>query len=190
MGLLDDRLKGRRGVVVLIVTGVIAAVAAAAIVAWSDDTEDAAPNRPRDKLVEVVSRAGDFAVSAPDVLVGDQVGRGVKLTSQNDDLVITVAPSSEAGLRAGHAATLDVIRGTYPEMRVDREVGTTMGGLEARRSVGVVRRARGDQVLFSVTTAAQGRRTWSVVLFAARDIDPARLERFYQPVLDGFRVLR
>lgn len=191
MARIEDQLKGRRGVVVLIVTGVIAAVAAASIVAWGDDTEgDAAPNRPRDTLVEVVSRAGNFAVSAPDVLVGDQVGRGVKLTSRNDDLVITVAPSSEAGLRAGHAATLEVIRGTYPEMRVDREVDTTMGRLEARRSVGVVRRARGDQVIFSVTTAAQGRRTWAVVIFAAPDIDPARLKRFYQPVLNGFRVLK
>lgn len=193
MGPLDDRLKGRRGVVVLIVTGVIAALAAAAILAWGGETEDdAAPDRKArkgDTLVEVVSRVGGFAVAAPDVLVGDRAARGVKLTSQSGDLVITVAPSSETGLRASHASTLENIRRTYAEMRIDREVRTTMGGLEARRSVGVVRRIRGDQVIFSVTTAAEGRRTWSVVMFAARDIDPARLERFYQPVLDGFRVL-
>jgi|GEM_PF-5610310 len=195
MGLLDARLRGRRGVVALIATGVIAALVGTvlAISFWGDEPDDeAAPprTRPGDTLVEVVSRAGGFAVAAPDVLVGDKVARGVKLTTRRGDVVITVAPSGDAGLGAGHRSTLQVIRRTYPEMRVDRLVRTTMGGLEARRSVGVVRRLRGDQVIFSVTTAAKGRRTWSVTMFASRKIGQARLERFYQPVLDGFRVLR
>lgn len=196
---LLDRFEGRRGVVQLIVIGVIAAAVgtAVAIFAWGgqsdDDDQRAAAERttgPGDTLVEVVSRPGGFSVQAPDALVGDEAGQGVKLTTQRGDVVITVAPTGASGLGPGHQSTLDAIRSTYAEMRVDQEVRTVMGGLDARRSVGTVRRDRGDQIIFSVTTAANDSRSWSVVMFAATDVDPARLERFYQPVLDGFRVLR
>lgn len=192
MGLLDRWPKGRPGVVLLIATGVIAALlgTAVALLTWSDGSDDAAQRPTRDALVRVVSRAGGFSVDAPGSLVGDRVGHGVKLKTAAGDLVITAAPSGTGGLVAGHAWALEAIRRTYPKMRVDGEVRTKLGRLPARRSVGVVRRARGDQLIFSVTTGAHGRRTWSVVMFAARDIEAEQLERFYQPVLDGFRVLR
>ncbi|WP_435768405.1 hypothetical protein [Nocardioides sp. SYSU DS0651] len=125
-------------------------------------------------------------MTAPPQLVGEKVDRGVKLSTRAGDIVITVGPTGNKGLRAGHASALEAIRSTFPRVRVERRLRTELGALPARRSVGVVRRARGDQVIFSVTTGVRGRRTWSVVMFAARDVRPARLERFYQPILDGF----
>lgn len=194
---LRDLFEGRRGLVRLIAVGVIAAVVGTtvAIIAWggrSEDRSDAARDvdvTSGDALVAVVSRPGGFVVEAPEVLVGDRVGRGVKLTTRPGDLVITVAPSGSDGLAAAHESTLGAIQSTYSDVRVDGRVRTTMGGLRARRSVGAIARESGDELIFSVTTAARGRRTWSVAMFAARGIKPARLERFYQPVLDGFRVL-
>lgn len=195
MGLLDRRPKGRPGVVLLIALGVVAVLigTTVAILAWGDEEPEGEARPPAgtaDALVRVISRAGGFAVDAPGALVGDSAGRGLKLRTGTGDLVITAAPSGTDGLDAGHASALDAIRGTYPEVRVDGEIRTTLGGLPARRSVGVIQRVRGDELIFSVTTGASARRTWSVVMFAASDIKPARLERFYQPVLDGFRVLK
>lgn len=198
MRLLDRWPRGRQGVLLALAVGVVAALlgSAAAVYTWGDQAEEDArpatvntPARSGDTLVPVVSRAGGFSVTAPDQLVGDQLERGVKLSTKSGDIVITVGATGRTGLRAGHASALDAIRSTFPKVRVEKAVRTELGGLPARRSIGVVRRARGDDVIFSVTTGVSGRRTWSVVMFAARDISPARLERFYQPVLDGFRPL-
>ena len=104
--------------------------------------------------------------------------------------MITVGATGRKGLAAGHATTLEAICATFPKMRVEKPVAAELGSLEGRRSIGVVRRARGDDVVFSVTTGVLQRRTWSVVMFASRDISPERIEKFYQPVLDGFQPIR
>ena len=77
----------------------------------------------------------------------------------------------------------------YRQVRVDPGTSTRMGGLPARRSVGTLARGDGGQLVFSVTTAATGGRTWSVVMFATRDVTADQLDAWYQPVLDGFRAL-
>lgn len=197
MRLLDRWPKGREGFVLALAAGVIAALlgSAAAIYTWGESggdessipTAENTATRSGDALVPVVSRAGGFSVTAPEELVGDELARGVKLSTQSGDIVITVGSTGRQGLAAGHRTALDAIRSTFPKMKVEKAVPTTLGSLEARRSIGVVRRARGDDVVFSVTTGVLQRRTWSVVMFASRDISPERIEKFYQPVLDGFR---
>lgn len=197
MRLLDRWPKGREGFALALAAGVIAALlgSAAAIYTWGESgadtkkpaTAESTATRSGDVLVPVVSRAGGFSVTAPEELVGDKLARGVKLSTQSGDIVITVGSTGRDGLAKGHTTTLKAIRANFPKMRVEKAVPTKLGSLEARRSIGVVRRARGDDVIFSVTTGVLERRTWSVVMFASRDIDPKRIERFYQPVLDGFR---
>ena len=193
MRLLDRWPRGREGVTLALAVGVIAALlgSAAAVYTFSDkkegaDAATATRSRSGEPLIPVVSRAGGFALQVPADLVGTKLKRGVKLSTQSGDVVLTVGSTGRQGLRAGHATALDAIRRTFPKMRVEKNLRTRLGQLPARRSVGVVRRARGDGVVYSVTTGVSGQRTWSVVMFAARDIDPDRLERYYQPVLDSF----
>lgn len=201
MRLLDRWPKGREGFALALAAGVIAALlgAAAAVYTWGesggDDESSATPTaettatRSGDALIPVVSRAGGFSVTAPEALVGDKLAKGVKLSTQSGDIVITVGSTGRDGLAAGHTTTLEAIRANFPKVRVEKAVPTKLGSLEGRRSIGVVRRARGDDVVFSVTTGVLQRRTWSVVMFASRDISPERIEKFYQPVLDGFQPI-
>lgn len=197
MRLLDRWPRGRDGVFLGVAVGVVAALlaSAAAVYSLSDRTDDttratAAPSRPERPLTPVVSRAGGFAVRVPSDLVGTKVPRGTRLSTRSKDIVTTIGATGRQGLRAGHVTALESLHRTFPRMRVEKTVRTTLGGLPARRSVGVVRRARGDSVIFSVTTGARGRRTWSVVMFAARDVTPDRLRRYYQPVLDTFHLVK
>lgn len=201
MRLLDRWPKGREGFALALAAGVIAALlgAAAAVYTWGESgggdepsatpTTETATTRSGDALIPVVSRAGGFSVTAPEALVGDELAKGVKLSTQSGDIVITVGSTGREGLATGHTSTLQAIRANFPQVRVEKAVPARLGSLQGRRSIGVVRRDRGDDVIFSVTTGVLQRRTWSVVMFASRAISPERIEQFYQPVLDGFRPI-
>lgn len=199
MGLLD-RLpgEGSRGVLVALVTGVVALLASGLLAwhTWGGEDTDAPtagatrPSAAAPSLVPVISRQGGFVLTVPAGLEGEQVGdRSVRLRPTRGDLVVTVGPGVRGSLPRAHAAAVDGIRGAYPEVRVERQVDTRMGGGPALRSVGTVRHESGQQLVFSVTTTARGQRTWSAVMFAQRDLKPRRLKRWYQPVLDGFQPL-
>jgi hypothetical protein len=195
MGLLD-RLpgQGRRGVVVALATGVVALLLASGLawLTWGGD-DDASPSvRGTDdapRLVRVVSRKGGFSVDAPAELTGKRIGRNVRLTSTDKSMVVTIGPGPRGSLKQAQQRAVSDIRRSYAETRVERRVDTTLAGRPARRTIGVVRHKSGQQLLFSVTSTARGKRTWSVVMFADRSIDPDRLEQWYDPVLDGFAIL-
>ena len=86
-------------------------------------------------------------------------------------------------------SALAAIRDTYGQVRVADSVSTRLGGLPAQRAVGTLVRKDGGPLVFSVTTGAQGRRTWSVIRSAlTRATTADDLDRWYQPVLDGFRL--
>jgi hypothetical protein len=196
MGLLD-RLpgEGRRGVLVAAATGV-AALLVASVLAWltwgGDDAspsagtvDSAGPSDP----VRVVSRKGGFSVDAPAELTGAKVGPHVRLTTTDKSMVITVGPGPRGSRAAAQKRALSDIRRSYDKVKVERRIATTLGGGPAVRSVGVLRHESGTQLIFSVTSTARGKRTWSVVMFAERDIKPEQLARFYDPVLEGFAIL-
>ncbi len=202
---LLDRLPGndRRGVVVVIVLGIAALLAASLLVWQTRDDDDVAekkrqPSAPASapetapETVLVVAKRGGFEVDAPAGLYGTslQKGRAVRFSTPNRRLVITVGPSGRSGLKAGHGAEVAGVRAAYPAVKVDRQLRTTWGGRAALRSVGSLRREGGDTLVFSVTTTARGKQTWSAVMFADQRMRPAALARWYQPVLDGFRLLR
>lgn len=193
MGLLD-RLPGndRRGVVVIALG--LATLLAAGLLVWqtrADDDDVAEKERQAPETVRVVAKRGGFEVDAPAGLHGTslQKGRAVRFSTPNRRLVITVGPSGRSGLKAGHRAEVAGVRAAYPAVKVDRQLRTTWGGRAALRSVGSLRRQGGDTLVFSVTTTARGKQTWSAVMFADRRMRPVALERWYQPVLDGFRLL-
>lgn len=193
MELLDRLpLRDRRSVVVVIVLGAISLLAASLLVwqTWVDEDEGPAAQEPAE-LVRVVAQRGGFAVAVPSKLTGTSLekGRVVRFAAPNRRVVVTVGPSGRAGLEAGHLREVAGIRGAYPVVRVDRHLATTWAGHAALRSVGSVRRDRGDSLVFSVTTMAQGKRTWSAVMFADARVKPGALAKWYQPVLDGFGVL-
>ncbi|MBD8868294.1 hypothetical protein [Nocardioides donggukensis] len=198
MGLLD-RLPGEgvRGVRVAVATGVVAALVSG-LLAWltwglpwdgDPDPAPAAGTSVDDGLVRVVSRGGGFALAVPERLTGAKVGKGIRVARADRSMVITVAPGPRRGLRTAHDAAVSDVEAGYPAVRVERGAEATMGGRDALRSVGSLRRADGQQLVFSVTTTARGRRTWSAVMFADRDVTAKQLRRSYQPVLDGFSVV-
>lgn len=194
MGLLD-RLpgEGRRGVVVAVATGV-AALLVASVLAWvtwgavdgAASSVRAADPEAVPQTVRVVSRKGGFWVDAPAQLTGKRIGRNVRLTTPDTSLVITVGPGPRGSLATAQKRAIADIRRSYDEVRVERRIETTMAGGPAVRSVGVLRHESGTQLVFSVTSTARGKRTWSVVMFAERDIEPDQLARYYDPVLEGF----
>jgi hypothetical protein len=194
MGLLD-RLpgQGRRGVVVAVATGVAALLVASAL-AWVTWGKDDAPSSvraadPTSGLVRVTSRRGGFRVDVPAQLRGKQLGRAVRLTTPDSSLVITVGPGPRGSLANAQKKALADIRRSYAQVEVERRIDTSIAGRPAERAVGVLRHRSGTQLIFSVTSTARGKRTWSVVMFAERDIEADQLARFYDPVLDGFAIL-
>jgi len=195
MGLLD-RLpgQGRRGVVVAIATGV-AALLVASWLAWSTwgGEDGASPSvqgeDPSQTVVRVVSKKGGFSVDAPGDLTGKQIGPNVRLTSTDRSMVITVGPGPRGSAKQARKAAVSEIRAGYAKVKVERTVDTTLAGGPATRSVGVLRHKSGQQLIFSVTSTARGKRTWSVVMFADRDINAGQLARWYEPVLEGFAIL-
>jgi hypothetical protein len=194
MGLLDRSLpgEGRRGVTVAAAVGVVALLAAG-LLAWltlgGGDGNSAATPPAADEPVTVVSRAGGFSLSVPGDLTGTRNGRSIQVATTDKTLLMNVGPGPSRPLAEAQASALRAVKQAYRKVRVERGTATTMGGLPARRSVGTLARDDGGQLVFSVTTAAQGGRTWSVVMFATRDVTARQLDRWYQPVLDGFRAL-
>lgn len=193
---LSDRIPGtgRRGVVVALATGVTALLLAGVLVwsTWGGDdgaspsareTESSAP-----EVVRVASRPGGFSVAAPASLVGKRIGPNVQLVSGDRKLVVTVGPGPRGPVPQALQAELDGIRRSYQRVQVERTVDATLAGLPARRAVGTVVQG-GRQLVFAVTTTGRNGRTWSVAMFAHRDIEPKQLESLYQPVLDGFLLL-
>lgn len=195
MGLLD-RLpgQGRRGVVVAIATGVAALLIASwlAWITWGGE-DGASPSvqgkDPSQTTVRVISRKGGFSVDAPADLTGKQIGPNVRLISTDKSMVITVGPGPQGSAQEARKSAVSDIRDSYAKVTVERTVDATLAGGPATRAVGVLRHKSGQQLIFSVTSAARGERTWSVVMFADRDIDAAQLKRWYDPVLEGFAIL-
>lgn len=194
MGLLDRWLpgQGRRGVTVAIVVGSVALLAAG-LLAWltlgSDD--DAVGTTPPAVAapVTVVSKSGGFSLTVPGDLTGSRNGSGIQVSSVDKSLLINVGPGPRRTLAEAQASALRAVKRAYRQVRVERGVTTTLGGLPARRAVGSLARADGGQLVFSVTTGARKGRTWTVVMFATREVTAEQLDRWYQPVLDGFRAL-
>jgi len=171
----------------------VVALLAAGLLAWltlgGGDQESAATPPAGREPVTAVSRAGGFSVRVPGDLTGARNGRSIQLATPDKTLLINVGPGPRRSLADAQASALRAVRQAYQQVRIDRGTTTTMGGLPARRSVGTLARDDGGQLVFSVTTAAKGGRTWSVVMFATRDVTADQLDRWYQPVLDGFRAL-
>ena len=194
MGLLDRSLpgEGRRGVTVAAAVGVVALLAAG-LLAWltvGGGDEDSAANPPAgNEPVTVMSRSGGFSVRVPGDLTGARNGRSIQVATPDKTLLINVGPGPRRSLGDAQASALRAVKQAYRQVRVERGTATRLGGLPARRSVGTLARDDGGQLVFSVTTAAKGGRTWSVVMFATRDVTADQLDRWYQPVLDGFRAL-
>jgi hypothetical protein len=194
MGLLDRWLpgQGRRGVTVAVVVGSVALLAAG-LLAWltlgRDD--DAVGTTPPGVAapVTVVSKSGGFSLTVPGDLTGSRNGRGIQVSSVDKSLLINVGPGPRRTLAEAQASALRAVKRAYRQVRVERGVTTTLGGLPARRAVGSLARADGGQLVFSVTTGARKGRTWTVVMFATREVTAEQLDRWYQPVLDGFRAL-
>ena len=194
MGLLDRSLpgEGRRGVTVAAAVGVVALLAAG-LLAWltlgGGDEDSAAAPPAGNEPVTVVSRAGGFSVRVPGDLTGTRNGRGIQVATPDKTLLINVGPGPRRSLPDAQASALRAVKQAYRQVRVERGTATRLGGLPARRSVGTLARDDGGQLVFSVTTAAKGDRTWTVVMFATRDVTTDQLDEWYQPVLDGFRAL-
>jgi hypothetical protein len=194
MGLLD-RLpgEGRRGVTVAVATGVVALMAAGLLawLTWGRDGDPSAAVPPpvsAPAAVTVVSRGGGFSLTVPGDLTGTRLGRNVRVATADQTLLVTVGPGPRTSVARAQRSALAAIRDTYGKVRVADSVSTRLGGLPARRAVGTLVRKDGGPLVFSVTTGAQGRRTWSVIMFATRDVTAEDLDRWYQPVLDGFRL--
>ena len=194
MGLLDRSLpgEGRRGVTVAVAVGVVALLAAG-LVAWltlgGGDEDSAATPPAGNETVTVASKAGGFSLRVPGDLTGTRNGRSIQVATPDKTLLVNVGPGPRRPLAAAQDSALRAVKQAYRKVRVERGTATRMGGLPARRTVGTLARDDGGQLVFSVTTAAKGGRTWSVVMFATRDVTEDQLERWYQPVLDGFRPL-
>ena len=175
------------------ITVAVVALLTAGLLAWvalaGGDGDSAATPAAQDGPLSVVSRAGGFSLRVPTDLTGTRNGRGVQLATPDKTLLINVAPGPRRSLPDAQASALRAVKQAYRQVRVDLGTSTRMGGLPARRSVGTLARDDGGQLVFSVTTAATGGRTWSVVMFATRDVTADQLDEWYQPVLDGFRVL-
>ena len=175
------------------ITVAVVALLTAGLLAWftlaGRDEGSAASPAAQAGPSSVVSRAGGFSLRVPSDLTGSRNGRGVQLTTPDKTLLINVAPGPRRPLAAAQASALRAVKQAYRQVRVERGTATRMGGLPARRSVGTLARDDGGQLVFSVTTAAKGGRTWSVVMFATRDVTAPQLDEWYQPVLDGFRAL-
>jgi len=192
MGLLDRWLpgEGRRGVTVAVAVGVVALLAAG-LLAWLTLGDDDPAGTPPAAAapVTVVSRAGGFSLAVPGDLTGTRIERNVQVATPDKSLLITVGPGPRTSLGSAQRSALDAVRSTYRQVKVERGVTTTLGGLPARRSVGTLARDDGGRLVFSVTTGARDGRTWTVVMFATREVTAEQLDRWYQPVLDGFRAL-
>ena len=187
---LSDLSSPRRATTVAVA---VAVLLSAGLLAWftlaGRDEGSAASPAAQAGPSSVVSRAGGFSLRVPSDLTGSRNGRGVQLTTPDKTLLINVAPGPRRPLAAAQASALRAVKQAYRQVRVDPGTSTRMGGLPARRSVGSLARADGGRLVFSVTTAAKGGRTWSVVMFATRDVTSDQLDEWYRPVLDGFRAL-
>jgi hypothetical protein len=196
MGLLD-RLpgEGRRGVLVALATGVVTLLVSGLLAwhTWGGDGDApapaAAPTRADDGLVRVVSRKGGFALAVPRQMTGEQLGRNIRVARPDGSLVITVGPGPRGGLEAAQRAAVAGVEAGYPDVSVSRRTDVRLSGAPALRTVGSLRRGDGTELVFSVTSTTRGQRSWSVVMFAGRDVTARDLRRWYQPVLDGFTVL-
>ena len=192
MGLLDRWLpgQGRRGVTVAVAVGVVALLAAG--LAWLTLGDDDAGGTTPPAVaapVTVVSEKGGFSLTVPGDLTGARNGRSIQVSTVDKTLLINVGPGPRRTLVEAQASALRAVKQAYRQVRVERGVNTTLGGLPARRAVGSLARDDGGQLVFSVTTGARKGRTWTVVMFATREVTAEQLDRWYQPVLDGFRAL-
>ena len=172
MGLLDRSLpgEGRRGVTVAAAVGVVALLAAG-LLAWltlgGGDEDSAATPPAGNDPVTVVSRAGGFSVRVPGDLTGTRNGRGIQVATPDKTLLINVGPGPRRSLPDAQASALRAVKQAYRQVRVERGTATRLGGLPARRSVGTLARDDGGQLVFSVTTAAKGGRTWTCLLYTS-----------------------
>jgi len=181
--------ESRRGVAV---AAGVAALLAAGLLAWltlGGDKDSAATRPAEDAPVTVVSRAGGFSLTVPGDLTGSRNGRSIQVATADKSLLVNVGPGPRRSLADAQASALRAVGQAYRQVRVDRGTRTTLGGLPARRSVGSLARDDGGRLVFSVTTAARDGRTWTMVMFATREVTAEQLDRWYQPVLDGFRAL-
>jgi hypothetical protein len=180
----------------LVVLGVCALVLGGwfGYVTWRDtggrSSEPAAAAAPSVPTERVVSRAGGYSVAVPTDMTVRKHGRTVRLSSRDQDLVISVGPGEKGTLLRANRRLLSDLSSTYRAFEPLASERLQVGGRPALSAAGTLTNKAGVRLRFVAVTVRAAPRNYALVAFAARDSDPASILPRVNAVASGFEVLR